>query len=114
MSAKNKNAKLYWNMLKELAQVKPSNMPLSRFEEYFMSVNNPSDPFYAPDEDVLNFNERYVNEEFGIMFEELNVNFTAEEILKAIKQLKTNKSSDPDRLIIEFFLHGKLFYCLYY
>ena len=107
VSAKNKNAKLYWNMLKELSHVKPANIPLSRFEEYFISVNNPSDPFYAPDEDVLNFNERYVNEEFGIMFEELNVNFTAEEILKAIKQLKTNKSSGPDRLINEFFIHGK-------
>ena len=113
VSAKNKNAKLYWNMLKELSHVKPANIPLSRFEEYFISVNNPSDPFYAPDEDVLNFNERYVNEEFGIMFEELNVNFTAEEILKAIKQLKTNKSSGPDRLINEFFIHGKKCFTAY-
>ena len=56
-------------MLKELSHVKPANIPLSKFEEYFKFVNNPSDPFYTPDEDVMNFNERYVNEEFGIMFD---------------------------------------------
>ena len=102
---RNKNAKLYWNMLKELSHVKPANIPLSRFEEYFKSVNNPADPFYTPDEDVMNFNERYVNEEFGIMFDELNVEFSEEEILKSIKQLKTNKSSGPDGLINVFFIH---------
>lgn len=52
---------MYWNMLKELAYVKPANIPLSLFEEYFKSVNNPSDPFYMPDGDILYFNERYVN-----------------------------------------------------
>ena len=107
VSAKTKNAKLYWNMLKEFSHVKPANIPLSSFEEYFKSVNNPSDPFYAPDEDVIHFNERYVNDEFCIMFNELNVEFSQEEILKSIKQLKTNKSGGPDRLINEFFIHGK-------
>ena len=41
------------------------------------------------------------------MFEELNVNLSREEILKSINQLKTNKSGGPDRLINEFFIHGK-------
>lgn len=72
VSAKNKDAKMYWNMLKELAYVKPANIPLSLFEEYFKSVNNPSDPFYMPDGDILYFNERYVKNEFNIMFNELN------------------------------------------
>lgn len=107
VGAKHKNAKLYWNMLKELSYVKPANIPLSSFEEYFQSVNNPSDPFYAPDEDILHFNERYVNNEFCVMFDELNTDFSHEEILKSIKQLKTNKSGGPDRLINEFFIHGK-------
>ena len=35
VSAKTKNAKLYWNMLKELSHVKPANISLSSFEEYF-------------------------------------------------------------------------------
>ena len=41
------------------------------------------------------------------MFDELNVEFSEEEILKSIKQLKTNKSCGPDRLINKFFIHGK-------
>ena len=41
------------------------------------------------------------------MFDELNVAISEEELLKSIKQLKTNKSSGPDRLINEFFIHGK-------
>ena len=39
------------------------------------------------------------------MFEELNVPFSKEDILNAIKQLKTNRSGGPDRN--EFFIHGK-------
>ena len=89
--------------LKELAYVKPANIALSVYEEYFRAVNNPSDPFYTPDEDILYFNERYVNNEFVIMFEELNVNFSHTDIMKSIKQLKTNKSGGPDMLINEFF-----------
>ena len=41
------------------------------------------------------------------MFEELNRNFSHVDILKAIKQLKTNKSGGPDKLINEMFMHGK-------
>ena len=103
VNSKNKNAKQYWNMLKELAHVKHANIALSPFEVYFKAVNNPADPFYTPDEDVLFFNERYVNNEFSIMFEELNVNFLQNEILQSIKQAKTNKSGGPDLLINEFF-----------
>ena len=94
-------------MLKELAHVKPANIPLSSFEEYFKAVNNPADNFYTPDEDVLFFNERYVNDEFSIMFDELNIDFSQTEILQSIKQLKTNKSGGPDMLLNEFFIHGK-------
>ena len=64
-------------------------------------MNNPEDPFYAPNEDILFFNERYENNEFEIIVEELNISFTQDEILKAIGQLKTNKSSGPDMLINE-------------
>lgn len=106
VNAKFKNAKLYWNMLKELANVKPS-VPLSSFEQYFRAVNNPSDPFYTPDEDITHFNERYANNEFNIMFDELNLNFTHEEILQSIKQLKLNKSAGPDKLLNEFLIYGK-------
>ena len=53
------------------------------------------------------FNERYENNEFTIIFEELNTSLTQEEISKAISQLKTNKSPGPDRSINEFFINGK-------
>ena len=86
VNAKYKNAKLYWNLLKDAAGIKSSNIQLSTFEQYFKAVNNPSDPFYRPDEDVIYFNERYENDEFGIIFDELNSNFSREEISKAILQ----------------------------
>ena len=107
INAKLKNAKLYWNLLKSSAGIKPGNIPLSSFEQYFKAVNNPDDHFYTPDEDVLFFNERYENNEFIIIFEELNAILTQEEISKAISQLKTNKTSGPDRLINDFFINGK-------
>ena len=75
MNAKYKNAKLYWNLLKECAGLKTTDVSLSSFEQYFKAVNNQSDPFYSPDEDVIYFNERYENNEFAIKFEELNVVF---------------------------------------
>ena len=94
---------LYWNMTKELSHVKPADIPLSSFEANFKSVNNPLDPFFTLHEDVIHFNERCVTDEFCITFGELNVNFSHDEVLKTIKQLKTNKSGGPDRLIDEFF-----------
>ena len=72
-----------------------------------MQCNNPLDPFYSPDEEIIHFNERYANEEFSIMFEELNIEFSHEEILNSIKQLKLNKSGGPDKLINDFFVYGK-------
>ena len=95
-------------MLKELAHIKPANIALASFEEYFKAVNNPNDRFFIPDEVVIYFNERYVQTEFSIMFDELNLNFTHDDVLRSIKQLKTNKSGGPDKLINEFFIHGKI------
>ena len=82
-------------------------MFLSSFEQYFRAVNNPEDRFYNPDEDVIYFNERYERNEFSVMFEELNISFSHQEILKAIAMLRTNKSSGPDKLLNEFFINGK-------
>ena len=70
-----KNAKQYWNMLKKVSGLKTSSIGITEFERYFNSVSNPDDPFFTPDEDILYFNERYVHNEFQIMFEELNQSF---------------------------------------
>ena len=48
INAKYINAKMYWNLLKESAGVRTTNVPLSSFEQYFKAVNNPFDPFFAP------------------------------------------------------------------
>ena len=53
------------------------------------------------------FLERYENNEFDIMFQELNMPFTHEELIKSIKQLKNNKAGGPDMHLNEFFIHGK-------
>ena len=101
-------------MLKEAAGMRPANVSLSAFEQYFKAVNYVNDLFYAPDEDVMFFVERYENNEFDIMFGELNVDFSKEEIGKSINQLKTNKSAGPDYLINEFlFMANKYLYQCY-
>lgn len=88
VNAKYKNAKLYWRMLKESAGVKSANIQLSNFEQYFKAINNPTDPFFSPDEDILYLNERYEKDEFNIMFDERNLDFSTDEIMKSINQLK--------------------------
>ena len=91
--SKYKNAKLYWNMLKELSYVKPANIVLSSFEEYFKSVNNPDDPFYSPDEDILDFNERYVQEGVQCYFRRVKFKFFRKlRLLGLFNNLKTNRS----------------------
>ena len=53
------NAKLYWEMLKQKANIKSSsNINLCTYERYNRATNNSSDPFFSPYEDVLFFNER--------------------------------------------------------
>lgn len=102
-----KNAKLYWKMLKESCGIKTSQIDITTFENYFKAINNPNDHFFSPDEDVLYFNERYLNNEFEVLFEEINSEITMQEVLAAIKQLKSGRSSGPDLLLNEFFVHGE-------
>ena len=67
---RHKNAKLYWKMLKQSAHIKSPDIPVSSFKEYFKAVNNPEDPFFQVDEDIVYFNERFVRDEFQVMFHE--------------------------------------------
>ena len=106
-NAKYKNAKLYWKMLKETAGLKPCDVPLTSFEQYFKALNS-SDPFFVADEDILYFNEMYEQNEFNIlMFEELNVSISEHEVNKVISQVKSNRSPGSDLLLNKFFIHGK-------
>ena len=58
-SYKYTNAKLYWKLLKNTAKVKSPDIPVTSFEVYFKAVNNPDDPFFQPDEDVLYLKHLY-------------------------------------------------------
>ena len=102
LNAKYKNAKQYWKLLKEsVTGPKCSNLSATDFANYFKSINNPNDPFFQSDDDILYFNERFLNTEIQIMFEELNGSITQEEIMHGIKQLKNGRSGAPDKLLNE-------------
>ena len=80
---------------------------MDNFQRYFKSVNCPNSRFYNADDDVLYFIERYEQNEFDIMFNELNMPFSSDDVKKAIQQLQNNKSCGPDLYINEIFIHGK-------
>ena len=67
------------------------NLSSQHFADYFKAINNPDSRFFQPDDDILYFNQRYLNGELGVMFEELNVQITMQEIRKAVKLLKNWK-----------------------
>ena len=107
------NAKEYWKVLQTF---NTSNAYSSKtlqadiFAEYFKTINNPDSQFYQPDEDVLIFNQRYLDGELQIMFEELNVEISRSEIIKGCKELQCGKAGGPDLLLNEFFKYGIDFY----
>ena len=98
-----KNARDYWKLLKSASQSSKSNIPLSSIERYFKAINTPDSDFYVPDDDILFTNDMYIRGETDVMFDELNLPLSRDEILKGIKQLKNNKGAGPDKLINEFF-----------
>ncbi|MCG8046921.1 MAG: reverse transcriptase family protein [Candidatus Thiodiazotropha taylori] len=105
--SKNKNVKEYWKLLKQAANIRSVNpIGADKFSEYFQAINDPNDRFYQADEDILYFNERYVKGELQVMFDELNVPISIEEIKSSIKQLKNGASAGPDLLLNEFLKNG--------
>ena len=110
---RSKNAKEYWKLLKSMCVKTTTDCKIStdNFARYFKSINDPDSVFFQPDEEVVLFNERYIKGEFQCMFDELNVNIQMNEVLKACKELKTGKSSGPDLMLNEFFIHGSKIPC---
>jgi len=80
-------AKLYLKLLKDACCLQESNVSLDNFENYFRVINCPESRFYNTDEDVLNFIHRYEQNEFDVIFDEINVPVSHEDVTKAIKQL---------------------------
>ena len=101
------NAKSYWKMLKQSCYTNSAkNLTSEKFAECFKAINNPDSRFFQPDEDILFFNQKYLDGEMGIMFDELNVEISMQEIRKAVQLLKNGKRSGPDLLINELLRYG--------
>ena len=84
-------------MLKNVSHLIQPNITRDKVAAYFKAVNNPDSIFHTPDEDVTHFYERHVKGELQVMFSELDLPITVDEILKAISQLSNGKASGPDR-----------------
>ena len=107
LKTKFKDAKQYWKLLKDsTTQNNPKNITSEKISDYFKAINNPEDPFFQPDEDIIYFNERFLNSEIQVMFDELNVPITETELRSNINQLGLGRSGGPDKVLNEFFIHG--------
>ena len=104
LKARVSNAKDYWKLLKGVSfNTTSKTASADAFAKYFKAINNPDSSFYQPDDDIVDFNNKYLNGELDIMFDELDVEITNQELLKSIKQLRNNASGGPDLLLNEFF-----------
>ena len=76
------NAKSYWKLLKKSCSSNSvKTLSSQSFVDYFKAINNPDSIYFQPDDDILYFNQCYLNGELGVMFEELNVQISMQEIL---------------------------------
>lgn len=106
LNARLSNVKLYWKLLKEsTAGQKRCNIGVDKFSLYFKSIDNIDGRFYEEDEEIIYFNNRFLDGELDETFSELDLNITTDEVLKSIKSLNSGKS--PDKFLNGFFMHGK-------
>ena len=103
-----KNAKEYWKLLKSSTNNnnKKPNISTQQFANYFKAINNPQSVFFQLDEAIRHFNERYLNGELQVMFNELDNEISYIEIHKACKELNNNRSGGADYIINEFLKYG--------
>ena len=90
-------------MLKQAANLNNKySINAKSFIEHFQAISDPNDRFYQPEEDILYFNERYVQGKLQVMFEELNLSISLEEIKDGVRQLRNGASAGPDLFLNEF------------
>ena len=106
LNLKAKNAREYWTKLKGAKGLTVPNISVRQFATFFEGINNSDNPLFNPDADMLRAIADFEAGEVQAGFEVLNNDITAEEIRKAIKQLKAAKSAGPDHLINEFYIHA--------
>ena len=91
-------------MLKDVHRQK-HDISTAKFKEYFESLNITIDEFIA-DNEVKLLLDKYARDELSVMFSELDVSITQDEVKYAINQLHNGKSPGND-LIYEFLIAGK-------
>ena len=105
--AQHENAKNHLKMSKKLCSSNSHKKLTSQhFADYFKAINNPDSRFFQADDDLLLFNERYVEGELQIMFHELDAEISVSEIRKGVKSVKNGKSCGPDLFLNEFIKYG--------
>ena len=91
------NTKEYWQILNKRESTKQPDISFEKLLEFFKNLNSSSrtDDENIPD---LNLNQGQVNQ----LNESLNTEFSCDEILKCIKNLKNNKVCGDDLIINEY------------
>lgn len=106
-SVRLKNAKEYWKMLKGLSCPKKSRILMHHVLLIILRpLIIPTQYFFQPEDYILDFSERYMKGELQIMFEELNIEISNHELLKASKELSLGKAGGTYFVLNEFFKYG--------
>ena len=92
-------------MLKDVHRQK-HDISTAEFKEYFESLNITDDEFIA-DNEVKLLLDKYARDELSVMFSELDVSITQDEVKYAINQLHNGKSPGNDLILNEFLIAGK-------
>ena len=82
-------------------------MSADLFAEYFRAIDIPDNQFYQADEDVIEFNRRFLYTETNVMIAELAVENSIQEINNAIRELNLGRSGGPDKLLNELIIHER-------
>ena len=80
----------------------------NEFRDYFINLTGPGDEFLKASNDIKSELDNWLSQELECAFQELNNDISEAEIRIAISQLKSGKSSGEDKLLNEFFVHGKM------
>jgi hypothetical protein len=105
--AKLDNVKLYWQMLSGKKPKPKTRVPSEVFYAHFKDLSNPTGNSYLADPDTIEEYNNLINDEFTVIYEELDSNFKVDDIKKAIDSLKNGKQPGDDLILNEFFIYGK-------
>ena len=108
LKARISNIKLFWKMLSGKQKGSDAyQITNNEFRDYFMKLSDPGDEFFEASNDIKSELDNWLSQELECAFQELNNDISEAEIRIAISQLKSGKSSGEDKLLNEFFVHGK-------